>query len=62
MNQATSTFYYYDNTGKLATPTSTVTDIVYVGSQIIVNIDPIRDPGQFMLRSAAALRNLKDNL
>lgn len=62
LNQATSTFFYYDNTGKLRTPTSTVTDIVYVGAQIIVNVDPVRDPGQFMLRSAAALRNLKDNL
>jgi prepilin-type N-terminal cleavage/methylation domain-containing protein len=62
LNQGTSTFLYYDKSGLLATATSTVTDIVYVGAQIIVNIDPIRDPGQFMLRSAAALRNLKDNL
>lgn len=62
LNQATSTFYYYDSAGKLATATSTVTDIVYIGAQIIVNVDPVRDPGQFMLRSAAALRNLKDNL
>lgn len=62
MNQSTSTFYYYDTTGKLATATSTVTDIVYVGVQIIVNIDPVRDPGQFMLKSAAALRNLKENI
>lgn len=60
--QATSTFYYYDREGRLATATSTVTDIMYVGAQIIVNIDPIRDPGQFMLKSSAALRNLKDNL
>lgn len=62
LNQGTSTFLYYDRSGLLATATSTVTDIVYVGAQIIVNIDPVRDPGQFMLRSAAALRNLKDNL
>lgn len=61
LNQSTSTFYYYDVNGKLATPTSTVTDIVYIGAQIIVNIDPVRDPGQFMLRSSAALRNLKNN-
>ena len=61
INQATSTFFYYDTTGNLATATSTVTDIVYVGAQIIVNVDPVRDPGQFMLRSSAALRNLKEN-
>lgn len=60
--QATSTFMYYDSVGNLATPTSTVTDIRYIAAKIIVNIDPIRDPGEFMLKSSAALRNLKDNL
>jgi len=49
---------YYDAEGSLATATSTVTDIRYVGVSIIVNIDPVRDPGQYMLRSSAALRNL----
>jgi type II secretory pathway pseudopilin PulG len=61
LNQATSTFYYYDSTGALATASTSVTDIVYVGAQIIVNVDPLRDPGQFMLKSSAALRNLKEN-
>jgi prepilin-type N-terminal cleavage/methylation domain-containing protein len=51
-------FVYYDNNGDLATSTTTVTDIRYVGVQVIVNIDPIRDPGQYMLRSSAALRNI----
>lgn len=60
--QGTSTFMYYDSAGMPATPTSTVTDIRYVVAQIIVNIDPIRDPGEFLLRSSAALRNLKDTL
>lgn len=62
LNQGTSTFFYYDVNGNPATATTTVTDIVYVGAQIIVNIDPVRDPGQFMLKSSAALRNLKENL
>jgi hypothetical protein len=31
-------------------------------AKIIVNIDPVRDPGEFMLKSSAALRNLKPNL
>lgn len=61
INQATSTFYYYDSNGVKATASSSVTDIVYIGAQIIVNIDPVRDPGEFMLRSSAALRNLKEN-
>ena len=62
LNQATSTFIYYDVNGLEATATSTVADIRYVDVRVIVNVDPIRDPGEFMLRSSAALRNLKDNL
>jgi type II secretory pathway component PulJ len=62
LNQSTSTFYYYDTNGNPATGTSTVTDIVYVAAQLIINIDPVRDPGEFMLKSSAALRNLKENL
>ena len=60
--QATSTFLYFDTNGAQAAATSTVTDIKYIEAKLIVNIDPIRDPGEFMLRSSAALRNLKDNL
>jgi prepilin-type N-terminal cleavage/methylation domain-containing protein len=62
INQSTSTFFYFTQTGAQATPTTTVTDILYIKSQIIVNIDPVRDPGQFMLKSSAALRNLKETL
>lgn len=57
-----STFVYYDKVGNVASPATPITDIRYVQAQIIVNIDPVRDPGQYMLRSSAALRNLKDNL
>lgn len=60
--QATSTFYYYDASGTQVTNPFNLTDVRYIESQIIVNIDPIRDPGQFMLRSSAALRNVKENL
>ena len=57
--QNTPIFRYFDENGNEATATATVTDIRYVGVSVIVNIDPIRDPGQFMLESSAALRNLK---
>jgi len=57
-----STFMYYNSNGVIASSTTLVTDIRYVQAQIIVNVDPVRDPGQYMLRSSAALRNLKDNL
>lgn len=56
--QATPMFVYYGMNGSEATATSTVTDIRYIGMRIIVNIDPVRDPGEYMLRSSAALRNL----
>jgi hypothetical protein len=56
--QGTPIFVYYDAEGDPATATSTVTDIRYVNLSIVVNIDPIRDPGEYTLRSSAALRNL----
>lgn len=57
--QGTPIFVYYDGEGNPATATTTVTDIRYIEASIIVNIDPIRDPGEYMLRSSAALRNLQ---
>ena len=51
-------FTYYDEDGMPATSATSVTDIRYVALSIIINIDPIRDPGEFMLRSSAAIRNL----
>lgn len=62
LNQGTSTFSYYDNNGIGIASSTNLIDVRYIKAQIIVNIDPIRDPGEYMLRSSAALRNLKDNL
>lgn len=59
--QDIDTFTYYDRNGVPASATTTVTDIRYVEVQIVVNIDPVRDPDEFMLRSSAALRNLKEH-
>jgi len=60
--QGTSTFAYFDSYGNELSTSSPVTDIVYIAAQLIVNIDPVRDPGEFMLKSSAALRNLKENI
>lgn len=61
--QATSTFSYYDNNGTVLTSTSSLlTDVKYLEAKVIVNIEPIRSPGEYMLRSGVAPRNLKDNL
>jgi prepilin-type N-terminal cleavage/methylation domain-containing protein len=58
--QGTPIFVYYDVTGNPATSGATITDIAYIGLSIIVNIDPIRNPGEYMLRSSASFRNLKN--
>jgi Tfp pilus assembly protein PilE len=62
INQGTSTFHYYDNAGMQLSSTSPIIDVKYISAQLIVNIDPVRSPGEFMLRSSLAPRNLKDNL
>ncbi|MBY0310242.1 prepilin-type N-terminal cleavage/methylation domain-containing protein [Patescibacteria group bacterium] len=60
--QATSTFRYFNAAGVAVAPTGLLTDVRYIQVHLIVNIDPIRSPGEFVLRSSAAPRNLKDNL
>jgi hypothetical protein len=62
INQGTSTFFYFDNAGVQLSSTSPVVDVRYIQAQVIVNIDGYRFPGEFMLRSSVAPRNLKDNL
>lgn len=62
INQGTSTFFYYDNAGTQLSSTSPVIDVRYIKAQFIINIDQNRSPGEFMLRSSIAPRNLKDNL
>jgi type II secretory pathway pseudopilin PulG len=62
INQGTSTFMYFDDAGTQLSSTSHLINVRYIRAQIIVNIDPNRSPGEFMLRSSIAPRNLKDNL
>lgn len=56
--QNQDSFTYYDENGNEAAATSSVTDIRYIDAILIINVDPLGDPGEFMLRSSAALRNL----
>lgn len=61
--QGVDSFTYYDGSGVEVVPGSgDTTEVRYIEVSLIINIDPVRDPGQFMLRSSASLRNLKDNL
>jgi hypothetical protein len=57
--QNNSIFTYYDVSGNPGTATTSITDIRYVPVSSIVNIDPVRDPGEYMLRSSASIRNLE---
>jgi len=61
--QATPIFTYYGGDGlPLASPNAMVTDARYVHMMIIVNVDPLRSPGEFKLQGSITPRNLKDNL
>lgn len=58
--QGRDIFAYYNGAGELASSSVSVADIRYIDVDVIVNIDPVRDPGEFTLRSSASLRNLKE--
>jgi prepilin-type N-terminal cleavage/methylation domain-containing protein len=60
--QGTDIFTFSDATGTALALPAPAAYVRYVDVTLIVNIDPIRDPGQFMLRSSAALRNLIETL
>lgn len=60
--EATSTFKYYDVDGTQLGATDLLTDVRYIRAQVIVNVNPIQAPGEFVLRTSVAPRNLKDNL
>lgn len=60
--EATSTFKYYNANGVELNASSLLTDVRYVRTHVIVNVNPIQAPGEFVLRTSVAPRNLKDNL
>jgi type II secretory pathway pseudopilin PulG len=62
IDQGTTTFFYFDTNNTQLASTSMLTDVRYIKAQIIVNVNPIESPGEFLLRSGVAPRNLKDNL
>jgi len=63
LSQGQVTFRYYNDAGTLlASPASMISDIRYIRINLIVNIDPARSPGEFMLQGSAAPRNIKENL
>jgi len=62
-NQGVLIFRYYDNTGgEILNYGLNITSIAFVTVNLIVNINPLRLPNEFTLRSSATMRNLKTNL
>lgn len=63
LGEGVDTFSYFDNAGnQLFSGTALLTDVRYFSIKVIVNTDPIRAPGEFLLQSGATPRNMKDNL
>ncbi len=63
LDQGQPMFSYSNASGTtLVSPSASISDIRYLQMNLIVNIDPIRSPGEFMLRGSAAPRNLKETL
>ena len=56
--EATPVFRYYDDVGDETTSIDDIADIRYITVDVTVNVDPIRNPGEFTLHSSAALRNI----
>lgn len=52
-------FTYYNNQGVELSGTG-VSEVRHIDVAVVVNVDPIREPGKYHLRSSASLRNLKE--
>lgn len=53
-------FTYYDRDGAVISDLQNIGDVRSVTINLVVNIQPIRAPNEFTLRSSATLRNLRD--
>lgn len=60
--KSTSTFFYYDSSGIELDNSALLSDVRYLRSQLIINVDPNRGAEDFVLRISSAPRNIKDNL
>lgn len=55
-------FDYFNSEGNQILDMNSIADVAFVRVNLVVNINPIRLPNEFVLRSSATLRNLKTNL
>lgn len=59
VEQGVQLFRYYDMNGGLITDYTRIAYVRFVEMNVVVNVDPGKLPNQLILRSTAALRNLK---
>ena len=59
--EGTPIFSYYDASGNEITDYSQVDEVRSITVNLVVNIQPIRAPNEFTLRSSANLRNLRND-
>ena len=59
LEQGVTTFRYYDKNGVQIVDYAKIADLRFIEINVVVNVDPNRLPNQLILRSTAALRNLK---
>lgn len=57
----TPVFTYFDESGAEITDYADVPDVAFVRIELIVNVNPLRVPDSFTLRSSASLRNIKED-
>lgn len=59
LSQGVTPFRYYDASGAEITNYTNLAGVRSVTVNLIVNVNPVRAPGEFSLRSSATLRNLR---
>src|SRR5690606_26495087 len=62
IEQGVPIFEYFNSAGTKITSYGNVTPAVFVKVSLIVNVNPETLPNEYVLRSSAAIRNLKVNL
>ena len=56
----TNLFYYVDGNGSVVTDyVNDIVDVRYILARLVVNVDPVRQPDEFVIKSGAILRNLE---
>lgn len=60
-DQSIDIFTYY-NSNHVEVTSTQLADVRFIEAALIVNVDPIRSPGEFLLKTSVAPRNIKDNL